>query len=132
MVVSHTIPKSDHYRTACYVAFEIADLVRQATGSVERHINSGATLRIKCGAPHLMLELGTSGSVGDGGQPPRLPGTRTHYRGPTLVGTRLVSWPLKWGAELSTEVAWPIATSWPSAPLPVDLRSCVSWPERLI
>jgi hypothetical protein len=45
--------KSDHYRTACYVAFEIADLMRLATSRVERHINCSATLRFKCGAPHL-------------------------------------------------------------------------------
>jgi hypothetical protein len=49
------------------VAFEIADLMRLATSRVERHINCSATLPIKCGAPHFMLELGTSGSVGGEG-----------------------------------------------------------------
>ena len=49
------------------MAFEIADLMRLATSRVERHINCSATLRIKCGAPHLKREICTSGTVRDEG-----------------------------------------------------------------
>ena len=42
---------------------EIADRARQATGGVERHINGGAALRTKCGAPHLVRKSRMPGSV---------------------------------------------------------------------
>jgi hypothetical protein len=46
--ISH-VTESDHYRTACYVTLEIANLLRQATGGVERHINCGAALASNVG-----------------------------------------------------------------------------------
>jgi hypothetical protein len=50
----------------CYVAFEIANLVRPPTGGVGRHINCGATF--DAGIRHVRI------CGGRGGQPPRLPG----------------------------------------------------------
>jgi hypothetical protein len=44
-------------------SYEIAHRARQAAGGLERHINSGATLGIKGGAPYFMLEIGTSGPM---------------------------------------------------------------------
>jgi hypothetical protein len=37
----------------------------EAVGGAGRHINADATLRTKCGAPHLVRETCTSGSVRD-------------------------------------------------------------------
>jgi len=45
------------------VAFENFFTVQEATAGAERHINGGATLRIKCGRPHFMRKIRTYGSV---------------------------------------------------------------------
>jgi hypothetical protein len=45
------------YRSVYYVAFENFFTVQEATAGAERHINGGATLRTKCGRPHLMREI---------------------------------------------------------------------------
>src|SRR5271165_5848358 len=47
----------------------------------ERHISTGATLRTKCGAPHLVRESRTPGSVGE------VPGNRHLY--PTTVDLQI-------------------------------------------
>ena len=53
-----------------------------AAPNARRHISAGATLRIKCGAPHLMRESRTPGSEGE------VPGDRHLYptgRHPDLI-----------------------------------------------
>ena len=51
-----------------YVAFKSQFAALEVTNGAGRHINVDATLRIKCGRPHLKLEICTSGSVrGEGG-----------------------------------------------------------------
>src|SRR5215469_2440590 len=51
-----------------YVAFKARFAALEDTNRAGRHINADATLRIKCGQPHLKLEICTSGSVrGEGG-----------------------------------------------------------------
>ncbi len=45
------------------MAFENLFAAQEATAGAERHINGAATLRIKCGRPHLMREICTSGSM---------------------------------------------------------------------
>ena len=48
---------------SCYVALKIDQWPPGATLKGQRHITIGATLRIKCGAPHLMREFRSHGSV---------------------------------------------------------------------
>ena len=50
-----------------YVALKIRHPARAATFGAGRHISTGATLSIKCGAPHLKREICTSGTVRDEG-----------------------------------------------------------------
>jgi hypothetical protein len=59
--------KSDYYRSFYYVAPGSGFPLRHTDRGAGRHINSSATLRIKCGRPHLMREFCTSGSVRDEG-----------------------------------------------------------------
>jgi hypothetical protein len=54
-------------RGPSYVAFKIPFASLEVAWGTGGHINVDATLPIKCGAPHLMLEIGTYGSMsGDG------------------------------------------------------------------
>src|SRR5208283_721449 len=46
-----------------YVAFKSGRLAPAAAPNTQRHISAGATLRTKCGAPHLMREICLSGSM---------------------------------------------------------------------
>jgi hypothetical protein len=63
--------RPDDCRSLCYVALKSRHPALAAAFGAERHISTGATFRIKCGAPHLMREIRTSGSVrgGDGNVP---------------------------------------------------------------
>ena len=60
---SHSMMRSDQYGPITYVALENPFMAQTAAIEADRHINAYATLRIKCGAPHLMRESCTSGSV---------------------------------------------------------------------
>src|SRR5271167_3380642 len=64
-----------------YVAFKGRHSALAATFGVERHISTGATLRTKCGAPHLVRKSRTPGSVGE------VPGNRHLY--PTTVDLQI-------------------------------------------
>ena len=55
--------RSDQYGPITYVALENSFMAQTAAIEADRHINAYATLRIKCGAPHLMREIRTPGSV---------------------------------------------------------------------
>jgi len=46
--------RPDDFRSLCYVAVKSGHPALAAARGAERHISTGATLRIKCGAPHLM------------------------------------------------------------------------------
>ena len=55
--------RSDQYGPITYVALENPFMAQTAAIEADRHINAYATLRIKCGAPHLMREIRMPGSV---------------------------------------------------------------------
>jgi len=76
--------RPDDFRSLCYVAVKSGHPALAAARGAERHISTGATLRIKCGAPHLMREIRTSGLMsGDGRR-----GTAT---APVLDSTRIAA-----------------------------------------
>ena len=58
--------RPDDFRSLCYVAVKSGHPALAAARGAERHISTGATLRIKCGAPHLMREIRSPGSVRGG------------------------------------------------------------------
>src|SRR5208283_2076737 len=60
-----------------YVAFKSGRLSPAAAPNAQRHISAGATLRIKCGAPHLVRQSRTPGSV-RGAEVPRFPTATDH------------------------------------------------------
>ena len=57
--------KPDDSRSLGYVAFKGRHSALAATFGAERHISTDATLRTKCGAPHLVRKSRTPGSVGE-------------------------------------------------------------------
>ena len=73
--------RPDDFRSLCYVAVKSGHPALAAARGAERHISTGATLRIKCGAPHLMREIRTSGLMsGDGKRGGAHVSTRAHPR----------------------------------------------------
>src|SRR5271157_1375610 len=90
-----------------------------AAPNARRHISAGATLRIKCGAPHLMRQSRTPGSEGE------VPGDRHLYpTGRTLL-SRILS------AFSSGSISAAVAThkAPPCAPHPSRIfrRACTLW-----
>src|SRR5271165_5194338 len=65
--------RPDDCRSLCYVAFKCRHPAVAAAPDARRHISADATLRTKCGAPHLVRESRTPGSEGE------VPGDRHLY-----------------------------------------------------
>jgi hypothetical protein len=80
--------KSDHYRAACYVALEIANLMRQAASRVERHINCSATF--DAGIPLVRICGGARGATYPAPKAAVRPSVELQAGSPQLAG----SWPI--------------------------------------